>query len=259
MQRECRFLSAVISIIVLGSFSLAQQRDPDAIAVLNQAQAAMGATAILSQFTSAECTGSIQAVDGSTSPSGTFVWIHQFSSTSYQFRSELTSNGKTQILVSGSSSPQIYNNGVVGSLPSQVTLAMYPIHLPVVVIGVFLANQNYAISLGSSTQINGVTANHVVVSIGTDSVSQAQTPEDWYFDPTSGLPLRVEYRLADVMDATQYTTAAVDYSNFQAVSAVLVPFSTSNTQDGTVVTTTTVTSVQWNYPIDPSDFMLTGN
>jgi len=254
-----RLILTCLCSLALFSSSFAQQRDSAAIAILNQAQSAMGTTSILSQFTSAECTGSIQAENGSTSPSGTFVWKHQFSATGYQFRSEFTSNGQTQILVSGPSGPVISNNGVVGSLPSQVTLAMYPIHLPAVVIGVFLANQNYTITLGSPTQINGVTANHILVSIGTDDVSKAQTREDWYFDPTSGLPLRVEYRLADVKDALQYTTAAVDYSNYQAVNGVLVPFSTTNAEDGAVVTTTTVTWVQWNYPVDPSDFTLTGN
>jgi hypothetical protein len=244
-----RLILTCVCSLALFSSSLAQQHDSAAIAVLNQAQSAMGATSILSQFTSAECTGSIQAVNGSTSPSGTFVWKHQF-------RAEFTSNGQTQILVSGPSGPALSTNGTLRSLPSQVTLAMYPIHLPAIVIGVFLANQNYIITLGSPKQINSTTANHVIVSIGTDTVSQAQTPEDWYFDPTTGLPIRVEYRVADATDASQYTTAAADFSNYEAATGVLVPLSITNTEDGVAVTTTTLDPVQWNYPVVSSDFTL---
>lgn len=246
----------VLCAFTLCSVGFAQQRDPSAIAILNQAAAAMGSTSVLAEFGSSECTGSIQAVEGSNTPSGTFVWKHQFSASGYQFRSEFTNNGLTQILVSGPSGPAVSNNGTVRSLPAQVTLAIYPIHLPAVVIGVFLANPNYSVTTGSPVQLGNVLANHISVSIGTDDVSMAQTPQDWYFDPNTGLPLRVEYRVADGSDALQFTTASADFSNYQAVTGILVPLAISNSESGAAVTTATLDPVQWNYPVGGSDFTL---
>ena len=249
-------LRCLCCLSALSLAALAQQRDSAALAILTQATTALGGKSILAQFTSAESTGSIQAVAGSTAASGTFVWKHQFSASGYQFRSQFTSNGQTSILVSGTAGGASSTNGTVRTLPAQITLALYPVHLPAVVLSVFLANPNYTITLGSPVQVDGVNANHITVSINTDPVSQAQTPEDWYFDPSSGLPLRVEFRLADAMDALQYTTGAADLANYQSVGGVLTPLLITNTENSVIVSTATITPVQWNYPVSASDFTL---
>ncbi|MCU1307403.1 MAG: hypothetical protein JWN45_2098 [Acidobacteriaceae bacterium] len=235
------------------------QRDPAALAILTQATTALGGPTVLSQFGSAQTVGSIQAVPGTSINSGTFVWLHQFSASGFQFRSAFTSNGQTQLFVSGSSGTAVSANGKVRNVSPHVSMALPPFHLPAVVINMFLANANYTVKALAKMQIRGITANHVLVSLDTDVVTQAVTPEDWYFDSGSGLPLRVEFRLPNPLNATDYTKAAADFANYQTAGGVLTPLLIANTEDGIINSTVTINSVQWNYAVGASDFMLTGS
>jgi hypothetical protein len=177
----------------------------------------------------------------------------------FQFRSEFQSSARDSIFVFDGTNASTLNNGTTRSIPSYLAAPLAPFHLPGVVLNSFLANTNYSLTLGSSAQVQGVLANHITVSLNTDSVTQIVTTEDWYFDPKSGLPLRVEFRLPDTNDAKSYTKAAADFSNYQSVNGILVPLSMTNAMNGVVNSTVSISNVQWNYPVGPNDFTLTGS
>jgi hypothetical protein len=56
----------------------------------------------------------------------------------------------------------------------------------------------------------------------------------------------------------QFRDTAWDFANYQPVDGILVPFLIGNTEDGVVNSTVTISSVQWNYAVGPSDFALKG-
>src|SRR5262249_38665118 len=159
------------------------------------------ANLLLAQTTSALCIGSIQGIQGSGVQSGTFTWEHQFSASGFQFRSEFQNSTRNNIFVFDGTTASSSNNGSIATIRSYMAQGLAPVHLPAVVLNMFLANTNYALSLGSPLQVNGVNASHVTASLNSDAVTQTITTEDWYFDPNTGLPLRVEYRLPDPQDA----------------------------------------------------------
>jgi len=71
------------------------------------------------------------------------------------------------------------------------------------------------------------------------------TPQDWYFDSMTGLPLRVEFQIPTSENANDSLPASMDFSNFQTVTGVLVPFQLRITE-GPVILVSTVTSATFN-------------
>ena len=262
-MRRCNVLLCfgvlAASLPILAQQPPAPQRDSAALLTIGQALTAMSATSLLAQISSAQCTGSIQAVPGTGVQSGMFTWEHQFSASGFQFRSEFQNSARDSIFVFDGTTASTSNNGTVRSLSSYLATPLAPFHLPGVVLNIFLANPNYIVTVGTPARVQGVIANHITASLNTDSVTQIITTEDWYFDPNTGLPLRVEFRLPDSEDAKSYTKAAADFGNYQSVNGVLVPLSIANTVDGVVNSAVTIKAVQWNYPVGPSDFTLTGS
>ena len=45
--------------------------------------------------------------------------------------------------------------------------------------------------------VNSVAAIHIQSALVADPVTSAVSVQDWYFDPNSGLPLRVDYRVVN--------------------------------------------------------------
>jgi hypothetical protein len=79
------------------------------------------------------------------------------------------------------------------------------------------------------------------------------TPQDWYFDPVSFLPVRVDYRLPYEFDATHADPVSIEFANFQSVGGIFVPFQLRLKVifSSTVVTVTTAT---FNTGLSPSTF-----
>lgn len=149
------FLAASPSARAQQSAAVVTQRDPAALALLTQATTALRGATVLAQFSSAQTVGSIQAAPGTTAKAGTFTWLHQFSTSGFQFRSAFTSNGQTQIFASGTSGTAVSVNGKVRNMSSHVSAALPPLHLPAVVLNMFLANPNYSLTVGSPAQLGG--------------------------------------------------------------------------------------------------------
>src|SRR5262249_7504460 len=144
MRSTPNFLLLLLIILCLSVSSLAQQRDPAAILALQQAITAMNANLLLAQTTSALCIGSIQGIQGSGVQSGTFTWEHQFSASGFQFRSEFQNSTRNNIFVFDGTTASSSNNGSIATIRSYMAQGLAPVHLPAVVLNMFLANTNYA-------------------------------------------------------------------------------------------------------------------
>jgi hypothetical protein len=234
------------------------QRDPQAVAVIQQAFAAMGGQAAIAQIQTVLAQGAIGPTQGSDIRGGNFTWKDQFSPQGHEFRSEFQSGGQTEVFASGHGTPGWMHHGHVKTFTPHVANAELPIHLPAVILATRLANPNYSMTLAGQTQLNGQPAIRVHFTIDSDIVQETLGVEDWFFDPASGLPLRIEYRVPDTFDALKFVPAAAEYSNFQTVQGVAVPFRIIGYEDGSPRSIVTVSSVTINSQIVSSDFDLAG-
>jgi hypothetical protein len=224
-------------------------RDAQALATVQSAIAAMGGAGAVAAIQDATVQGTIldQPSDGSSARS--FTWM----SAGSQFRTQITTGTGTRIYVSGNGSPVDQENGVSIPVPSFVAQANLPYELPALVLLNELNNPNYTISYVSTQQINGNPAIHIHTCDDTDFTSSLVTPQDWYFDTISGLPVRVEYKLPQDTDAQHPLPLSIDFANFKSASGVLVPYQLTM-NEGPVVEVATVTSVALNSGLSSSTF-----
>ncbi len=228
----------------------ATQRDPQALAVVQNSIAAMGGAAAAAQVTDTVVTGSIAPSTGSSIKGGAFVWKTAGS----DFRYEKQGNASNQAFVSGHGRPTSIRNGAVTAFEPHIALASPPLHLPVVVLARVVANQDYAVTFLGRAEVNGAPAIKVHISLETDPISALVSPQDWYFDALSGLPLRVEHRFPDNRRPENFVSAAEDFSDFRIVAGLLVPFRITSHENGAPVAVATVMTVTFNNNLSPTEF-----
>ncbi|NDQ55761.1 MAG: hypothetical protein GZ088_01660 [Acidipila sp.] len=211
---------------------------------------------MISHVQSAIAQGTIAPAINSPDPAGSFTWEDQFSSQGHEFRNTFQTGGVTHVFASGHGSPGFMSNGKVKRFTPHVALAELPFHLPAILLAMELANTNYNITLVGPASVNGQPAIQVHLTIDTDPLNSTLGVQEWFFDPVSGLPLRVEYRLPDTFDAREFMKAALDFSNFQIVQGLVVPFTMTAYERGTPRTIATISSLTLNPSVSPGDFDL---
>ena len=234
------------------SAPLTTVRDPQALSVIQQAVIALGGFAVPAQITDATVTGTIQPADGGHLKAGTFVWMDA----PPEFRYEIRTVDATRVFASGHGFPANQVGARARPLLQHMATATLPFHLPALVLARELQDARYSVLLVGSVVVNGALAAHVRISLNTDSVSAAVTPQDWYFDSSSGLPIRVEHRLPDNHHANDCAVEAEDFSNFQTVKGLQVPFHMTIYEDGVLQGAATVGSVNFNTGLSSSEFDL---
>jgi hypothetical protein len=238
------------------SAAVAPQRDPAALATLQSVIAAMSGQTTLPQITSAQITGTINPVGNSGYSAGNFTWTVALTTVGYEFRNQFQSSGNTQIFVSGHGAPAVSANGKVTRLLGHMSQAVSLNHTPLLALLAATLNTGITVTQSSPAQIGNVLAMHIHISDDADQVTQAVTPQEWYFDPNTSLPLRVVYRAPDSLNALSWTSESRDFANWQSLVGVLLPLQVTNSSKGVPTTVTTISSIQLNVPVAQSQFDL---
>lgn len=244
-----------ISILVLSpglSAQQAPQRDPQAVAAVQQAIAALGGAQALAAVADSVAVGQIAPTPGSWVKTSNFVW----KDSGAEFRRERQTATATQVLLSGHGQPSATSNGITKKLFYHMTYTTPPFYVPGVVLLRELSDSRYSLILLGPATVSGRSAIRVRTSLQTNPVAAAVTQQDWFLDVATGLPLRVEYRLPSTADAADFQSAAATFSDFRQVSGVLVPSSIAGEQQGAAVSLVTVTSVTFNSGVNPAEFDL---
>ena len=138
-------------------------------------------------------------------------------------------------------------------VPYFVAQANLPYELPALVLLNELSNPNYTLSYVGTATINGNPAIHIHTCDDTDLVSYFVTPQEWYFDARSGLPVLVQYGLPKPRNMQTSWPVSTSYANYQVVNGILVPYQlTMNV--GPVVEVATVSSVAFNRGLPSTQF-----
>lgn len=223
------------------------ERDAAAISTLQSAITALGGSNAIAAIQDCILTGSILNQNGKTT---NLTWTIAGS----EFRSETTTaKGGTNVFLSGHGSPAWIVNGNTLALNAYVARANLPFYLPSVVILQELQNPAYTLRYIGTVQLNGASVIQIHVSDDSDSVGAMVTPQEWYFDPVSLLPIRVQFREPANEDVTNYSTGTYDMSQFTPVNGVLVPYTISHFDDMTVEVLS-VATVTFNSGVSPSVF-----
>jgi hypothetical protein len=229
-------------------------RDPQALAAVQKAVAALGGTA-LTQIQDAAVQGTIQILPTSANQTFSVVWEDAWGKGAPSFRRESHVVGSASVLVSSNGQPYDLQGGFTTKLPRHVALSCGAVHLPGIILAAQLNNSGYSFKFVETTTLNGQAAVHIQSALTTDPVASALTLQDWYFDPNSGLPLRVDYRVANSPDLLNPGVVTMQFANFQSVSGILIPFRLLETGLAGEQDIVTITSVTLNSGLSPSEFL----
>jgi len=201
------------------------ERDSAAISTLQSAITALGGSNAVAAIQDCILTGSMLNADGT---SNAFNWTMAGN----QFRIQVaTAKGGTNIFLSGHGSPAWVLNGNTSALNYYIARANLPFYLPAYVLLQELNNPKYTLRYVGVVALSGQSVVQVHASDDSDPMGTLVTPQEWYFDPISFLPLRVQYREPANENAAKYDTATYDMSQFALVNAVLVPYTISYSDD----------------------------
>ena len=223
-------------------------RDPQALDVVQKAIIAMGGPAIaLIQ----DCTVQAQsdAVPGAQATSGAMTWRMAGA----EFRIDGPGPNGTTSVMTGHGKPGMIN-GAATALPTYVTQALF---VPVGIASVLaqeLANPKMSLRFKDNEMLGTESVAVVTTALEMDYPDNVVSPQIWYFDTSTGLPVRVEFRSPDTRKPTNSFPSAVDLSDYQLVSGVAYPFKVVSSLDGQNQIVFTIQSVVVNSGISPSAF-----
>jgi hypothetical protein len=117
-----------------------------------------------------------------------------------------------------------------------------------------LQDTNYSLEYGGASTIGA----EAVVIVKTSSQATFDdsfvTPQTWYLDSATNLPIRVQYRLPDKHHPRRFLVSTIDLGNFQPVSGVMYPFQATESTSGQQTGLITVATIQPNANITAATF-----
>lgn len=228
-------------------------RDPEAIAILERVLIVLGGKDAQLQLRTASANGIVETAD-SQQP-GSFAWEDDFTGAKPEFRKELHVGESVRVFASGHGHPAESHNGNTHSLLQHTALASPPLYLPGFVLAKALQYPHMSVRL---IHDNDSALIHVETSWDLNAVTAFITPQHWYFDPNTFLPVSVKYRVPDVSNAANARAASLEFDDFRSVSGLLMPFHlVSRGPDGRT-RTFTVSAAETNGPTDPRHFEVNG-
>jgi len=227
------------------------RRDPQAWATVQNALAAMGGLSNISTIQNVVVQGTSHVTP--TDDSGeycNFTWI----SAGRDFRYENNATSGGHILVSNGGNPRDLRDGTWSAVTPILARVELPYHIPALALLIEAGNPAYSFIYVGVGALNGRAAIHIQSRDDSDQIETLYSPQDWYFDAKTGLPMRVEYQSPLMPNRDGLSSASIDFGNFSSISGILVPFQLNMTY-GPVSLTAAVSSVAFNSAVDPSTFL----
>jgi len=224
-------------------------RDGGAIEIVQRAISSLGATNSLTAVQDCVLSG-VSESDSNPDLREEFTWT----TAGAEFRFEVNSAKGAGFFVSGHGTPANVHDGKVTRINYHVAKANLPYYLPGLVLSRELANPNFSVKYEGASTVGGRQAAHVHLGDASDKLASLVTPQEWYFDLSSGLPLRVEFRIPPNENAAAFIKGTYDFSDFRSVSGMLTPFQIAYTRERMRPRVITFNSVLFNAGISPSIF-----
>jgi hypothetical protein len=230
------------------------QRDPAAVAAVQNAIAAMGGSAVAG-IQNCTAQASVQPTPDAHSSPYTITYVNSGS----QFRYQSLRDGITTITASdGNIYRRQVGSGTIEKLGNHLLVTEFPKPLAAWVLYQRLQNQNYSLIYSGTAVVNGRTALLISTRLESNPDWAPLTAQVWSLDSATGLPLRVDWVIALPQNSTETVNARTEFDNFQRISGVLIPFQLTTYVSGIKIDVTTLNSAVLNSGISPTTFQLGG-
>ncbi len=261
---RCGFVLSFILLLVSVTFSQAPpQSDPQAVSLATQAMFALTNGVALSDVT---LSGNVVWTSGTDDENGTTT---AYGKTNSESRLDLALNGGNRselrnsaegspqgawVNASGQSTPSAPQNcwtDAVWFFPALTSLSAVNNDQTLVLVYVGLETQN-----GRSVQ--HIQSYHYVLSkIPTvTSFTQQMSTVDYFLDSQTLVPMSITFNAHPDDDATTNIAVEVDFSNYQQVNGVLVPYHITKFWQGSPLLDFTVANVSVNSGLSDSLFSI---
>jgi outer membrane lipoprotein-sorting protein len=249
LRRLRPFLVFFCSSICLFSENQPPVRDSHALKIVQIAINNMGAENGASTIQDCVVTG-ISESDFSSDLRKEFTWTMAGD----EFRFEVNGAKGKDLFVSGHGTPTNSHNEKVSRINYHMARANLPYYLPGLLLSRELANPSFSVKYVGASSVGGYRVVQVHLSDGSDKIASLVTPQDWYFDLNSGMPLRVEFRIPSNDNAADFAVGTFDFSDFRMERGMLMPFQISFSQEELPVRLIIFSSVTFNVGVSPSIF-----
>lgn len=227
------------------------QRDPAAVTTLQSAVAALGGEANVSAIQDCRADAKVQSLSPFW-PDGTEAW----KVSGKNLRREATYGGsRNEIVVIGPrGAAAISRDGKSKRLNVHSSAGEFVPFLVASELLRRLRDSRYALVAASAELAGGRSAIRIRSWLDTDEIDRSVTYQEWLIDAATGVPLRLDYRLAENANALATIPVSIAFADYRQVSGVAFPFSLTFTLDGNPWKRVLLDSVVLNSGISPSEF-----
>jgi hypothetical protein len=233
------------------STQVAVQRDPQAVAAIQHAIAALGGN-VPSDSTA---TGTVTITAGGATDQGT---IRIRTRGAGQTLEELQTPAGTRTNVFSNDEASETFAGTATPLPMQRVVTSRSVYFPLPYLAALLGNSDEALTYFGPENVDGAAAVHVQASNSYSSNTTIQfltafTTTDIWFDTQTGLPLQVAYVRRDT-GLSPKIRMEVQFSNYRSTSGFFYPATIQVLMNGTQWMTISLQTFQTNLGLTDADF-----
>jgi hypothetical protein len=248
------FLPAFVGAQQSSGPTQAPQRDPQAIALLQQAVAAMASSAP----TDSSATGTVTIVEGSSTETGS-IKILTLGPSQTSETITLTSEQRVVVYANGNARETAASQS--SSLPSELAISDQCPDFPLPVMLAALNNPDEAFHYVAAETLDGTAVQHIQFwnSFTSNPHQQNLAPfstKDVWIDSASGLPLKISYFRRAGSGAVPAVPVEVFFSNYTKINGVLYPFQINKSYNGTPWEAITIQSVSFNTGLTTAQFQV---
>jgi|SRR5579859_708791 len=232
----------------------APQRDPQAIAILQQSIAAMASIAP----TDSTASGTVTIVEGSTTQTGSIQILTR--GTSQTSETLTLPDGQRAIVYSNGEAKEI-NGASSATPPLELIVTDQCPDFPLPLLLSSLSTPDQAIHYVGAETLAGKSVQHIQVwnTFSSNPLLQSIAPfsaKDIWLDANSALPLKIAYSRRAGSGAVPAIPVEVTYSNYTRANGILYPFQIDKSLNGTPWMTITISIVSFNTGLTASHFQV---
>jgi hypothetical protein len=260
-MRSARFVIFFVFVVAVISATAQQpvapitqtpQRDAQAITILQQAVASMANTAPADS----SATGTVTVVEGSTTQTGSIQILTLGAS---QTAETITLPDGQRVVIYSNGTAKEVNGSQSISPPMELILTDQCADFPLPLILSTLNNSDEAFQYVGAETIDGGTSQHVRLwntfasRPGLQGLATFSTMDFW-FDPASGLPLKIAYARRVGGGTIPAFPVEISFLNYTKVNGVLYPFQINKSFNGMPWETITIQNVTFNAGLTAAQF-----
>lgn len=225
-------------------------RDPDATQSVQRALDALGGADAISKIQDWTAHATIDPQQGNPEAPGTAIWKISGS----ESRTDMTTSQGTYSTVSGRGKPYVETPSATYRLPIHSILAEF--YSPFVAQELWrqFVDPKCSFEFLGPRSLNGKSVIVIKTSSQASLVHSLVTPQVWYFDADTGLPVRVDYKWPDKNKAGLSVELSVVLSDYEAKNGILFPFGSIVSLQNSVWRIDKVTEIEMNTSLAPSLF-----